>query len=63
MSVKWPNRSINVQLHPEDYEFIEDWRRSQKDMPSRAEVLRRFALQGIKSEMEAVKQRQKNKAA
>ena len=42
-----PDKSVNIVLCPSDYELVENWRRAQRHIPSRAETIRNFALDGI----------------
>lgn len=40
--------TTGVRLHPPDIEAIDEWRRTQSDLPSRPEAIRRLVELGLK---------------
>jgi hypothetical protein len=52
MPAKPPDKSVAIVLRPSDYELVENWRRAQPNIPSRAEIIRTFALDGIRAASE-----------
>jgi hypothetical protein len=46
---KGPGEFIGVRVRPEISGLLDDWRRKQPDIPSRAEAIRRLVEAGLKA--------------
>jgi len=46
-------RSIGISLRLSDFQKLEDWRREQPEIPSRAGAIQKWVLQGLKAATDA----------